>query len=69
MLGSADAYGKIYVPFNIDWAIGKKYTYLLNFGTGSGGYDESGEELMNYITFSVSSVETWDEIAGAEHTI
>ena len=69
VLGSADAYGKIYVPFTIDWAIGKKYTYLLNFGTGSGGYDESGEELMNYITFSVSAVESWDEIAGAEHTI
>lgn len=69
VLGSADAYGKIYVPFTIDWAIGKKYTYLLNFGTGSGGYDESGEELMNYITFSVSSVENWNEIEGAEHTI
>lgn len=69
VLGSAEAYGKIYVPFTIDWAIGKKYTYLLNFGTGSGGYDENGEELMNFISFSVSAVESWDEIAGAEHTI
>lgn len=69
ILGSADAYGKIYVPFTIDWAIGKKYTYVLNFGTGSGGYDEDGQELMNYITYSVAAVEDWTEVAGAEHTI
>ena len=69
ILGSAEAYGKIYVPFTIDWAIGKKYTYVLNFGTGSGGYDEEGQELMNYISFSVASVEDWTVIAGAEYTI
>lgn len=69
ILGSADAYGKIYVPFTINWEIGKKYTYVLNFGTGSGGYDEDGQELMNYITFSVGSIQDWTVVDSAEHTI
>ena len=68
ILGSADAYGKIYVPFNVDWAIGKKYTYVLNFGSGQGGYDEDGNASMNYISYSVASVVSWDDVAGPEYT-
>lgn len=68
ILGSADAYGKIYVPFNVDWAIGKKYTYVLNFGSGQGGYDEDGNASMNYISYSVASVVAWDDVAGPEYT-
>lgn len=66
--GSADAYAKIYVPFTVDWAIGKKYTYVLNFGSGQGGYDEDGNAAMNFISYSVASVQAWDDVAGPEYT-
>ncbi len=69
ILGSADTYGKVYLPFTVAWEIGKKYTYVLNFGTGNGGYDENGEGMMNFISYSVVSVTDWNEVAGAEHTI
>lgn len=68
ILGSADAYGKVYVPFTVDWAIGKKYTYVLNFGSGQGGYDEDGNASMNYISYSVAAVTPWDDVAGPEYT-
>lgn len=61
--GSSTEYAKIYLPFNVDWAIGKKYTYVLNFGSGSGGYNEEGEKELNYISYSVASVSDWGVVS------
>lgn len=47
--------GYIYVPFTADWEQGKKYTYTLVFGSGTGGYDENGNPQIVPISFSISS--------------
>lgn len=76
ILGSPSEYGKIYLPLRVNWAIGKKYTYVLNFGgsgstpagdpddpdnpnPGGGGFDEDGNKIMNYISFSVQTITDW----------
>lgn len=63
LLGSATEYGHVYIPFKASWEIGKKYVYNLVFGTGSGGYDEEGNPVMNFINFEIDSVEDWTEVA------
>ena len=67
VLGSASAYEHVYIPFTINWAIGTKYTYVLNFGSGSGGYDADGNPMMNYISYSIASVESWTDGGSTEY--
>ena len=64
IFGDASTFKKVYIPFTIDWNIGKKYTYVLNFGSGAGGYDEDGNQQMNYISYSVGSVGNWEPVSG-----
>lgn len=68
ILGGASSYQTVYIPFEINWEQGKKYTYTLIFGAGSGGYDEDGNPLnsMLPITYTVSSVTDWVAVDGGE---
>ena len=56
----------VYIPFVANWEAGKKYTYTLVFGTGSGGYDENGKPLdsMLPITYSLEGVTDWTVTTG-----
>lgn len=64
LIGSENAYQKIYVPFtNVDtnnatgWEPGKRYIYTLNFG---GGYDADGKPVLTPITFD-AEVTKWSD--------
>ena len=52
LLGSADNYGTIYVPFGATWEPGKRYIYTLIFG---GGYNDQGEAVLNPIQFDAET--------------
>lgn len=52
LLGSADNYGTIYVPFGATWEPGKRYIYTLIFG---GGYTDQGEAVLNPIQFDAET--------------
>ena len=52
LLGSADNYGTIYVPFGDTWEQGKRHIYTLIFG---GGYDDQGEAVLNPIRFDAET--------------
>ncbi len=52
LLGSADNYGTIYVPFGDTWEQGKRHIYTLIFG---GGYDDQGEAVLNPIQFDAET--------------
>ena len=52
LLGSADSYGAIYVPFGDTWVAGKRHIYTLIFG---GGYDDQGEAVLNPIRFDAET--------------
>ena len=52
LLGSADSYGTIYVPFGDTWVAGKRHIYTLIFG---GGYDDQGEAVLNPIRFDAET--------------
>lgn len=58
MLGSDEAYGKLYVPFGADWQPGMRYIYTLVFG---GGYDENGNSILTPINFTADTKEWGDE--------
>ena len=67
LIGSENAYQKIYVPFtNVDtnnatgWEPGKRYIYTLNFG---GGYDADGKPVLTPITFD-AEVTKWSDASG-----
>lgn len=66
VMGSASAYATVYIPFEINWEQGKKYTYTLIFGSGQGGYDENGDPISSMlpITYTVSSVTDWTPVDG-----
>lgn len=55
MLGSDEAYGKLYVPFGDTWEPGKRYIYTLVFG---GGYDKDGNSILTPINFTADT-EAW----------
>ncbi len=62
----------VYVPFDLTtvaWELGKKYTYTLVFGNGSGGYDEEGNPLTNLvpITYTVAAADDWTAVDGGEY--
>ena len=52
LLGSADNYGTIYVPFGATWEPGNRYIYTLIFG---GGYTDQGEAVLNPIQFDAET--------------
>ena len=52
LLGSADSYGAIYVPFGDTWVAGKRHIYTLIFG---GGYTDQGEAVLNPIQFDAET--------------
>ena len=52
LLGSADSYGTIYVPFGDTWVAGKRHIYTLIFG---GGYNDQGEAVLNPIQFDAET--------------
>ena len=54
LLGSADNYGTIYVPFGDTWVAGKRHIYTLIFG---GGYDDQGEAVLNPIQFDAETTD------------
>lgn len=57
MVGSDDAYGKLYVPFGDTWEPGKRYIYTLVFG---GGYDKDGNSILTPINFTADT-EAWGD--------
>ena len=52
LLGSADSYRAIYVPFGDTWVAGKRHIYTLIFG---GGYTDQGEAVLNPIQFDAET--------------
>lgn len=54
MLGSDEAYGKLFVPFGDTWEPGKRYIYTLVFG---GGYDKDGNSILTPINFTADTEE------------
>lgn len=68
LIGSTEGYETVYIPFEADWKQGKKYTYTLVFGTGSGGYDEDGKPLDNMlpIEYSLENVTDWSVEEGED---
>lgn len=72
LIGAAsgvDEFEYVYIPFDlttIAWELGKKYTYTLVFGNGSGGYDENGDPLTSMvpITYTVTAAEDWTAVNG-----
>ena len=54
LLGSADSYGTIYVPFGDTWEQGKRHIYTLIFG---GGYTDQGEAVLNPIQFDAETTD------------
>ncbi len=68
----ANEFEYVYVPFDLTtvaWELGKKYTYTLVFGNGSGGYDENGDALTNMIpiTYTVTAAEDWTPVVGGDY--
>ena len=58
----------VYIPFEVSWDQGKKYTYTLVFGNGSGGFDEDGNPLTSMvpITYTVTAADDWTPVDGGE---
>lgn len=59
IVGSAENFATVYMPFGYTWQMGKKYIYNLKFGNGA-GYDENGKPVLQFIEFN-PSVENWIE--------
>lgn len=57
LLGSADKYETIYVPFGVTWEPGKRYIYTLIFG---GGYDDHGNPVLKPIEFDAETTDWAD---------
>ena len=57
LFGSNTEYKDLYVPFEADWQLGKRYIYTLIFG---GGYDENGNSILQPINFE-AVVDDWKE--------
>lgn len=54
LVGAADKYKTLYVPFQTTWEPGKRYVYTLIFG---GGYTDQGEPILTPINFDASADE------------
>lgn len=77
LIGAASGVGEfedVYIPFDLatanskNWELGKRYTYTLVFGNGTGGYDENGDPLTNMvpITYTVTTANSWTPAPGVE---
>ena len=64
LVGSENTYGEVYIPFAASWAMGKKYIYTINIGTGTGGFDVNGKPLIQPISYSVDVDEWGDAVNG-----
>ncbi len=64
LLGSADSYGTIYVPFGDTWVAGKRHIYTLIFG---GGYTDQGEAVLNPIQFDAETTGWVDANSNVMH--
>ena len=60
VVGDDSNFGKVYIPFGGTWKQGKKYTYTINIGNGSGGYDANGNPILAAISFTASA-SSWTE--------
>lgn len=60
LVGSDESFGNVYIPFEANWEMGKKYIYTINIGTGKGGFDENGKPLVQPISYSVA-VADWTD--------
>ena len=65
LVGSENTYGEVYIPFAASWAMGKKYIYTINIGTGTGGFDVNGKPLIQPISYSVN-VDEWGEAVNGD---
>ena len=65
LVGSENTYGEVYIPFAASWAMGKKYIYTINIGTGTGGFDVNGKPLIQPISYSVD-VDEWGEAVNGD---
>ena len=63
LVGDASNFGKVYIPFGGTWEKGKKYTYTINIGNGSGGYDANGNPILAPISFTAST-SNWAAASG-----
>ena len=63
IVGDASNFGKVYIPFGVTWEKGKKYTYTINIGNGSGGYDANGNPILAPISFTASAAD-WTPATG-----
>lgn len=62
VIGSENNYESVYIPFKANWEIGHRYTYTLNFGSGTGGYSEDGTQKLYPVCFLTEDEENWSEI-------
>ena len=60
LVGSENTYGEVYIPFAASWAMGKKYIYTINIGTGTVGFYVNGKPIVQPISYSVD-VDEWIE--------
>lgn len=52
--------GDLYIPCDLDLALGKKYTYTVNFGQGTGGVDANGVKSLVALDISNVTVSGWE---------
>lgn len=57
--------GWAYMPVNIAWQQGKKYTYTFIFGQGNGGYDENGDPVLAPVNYNVT-VDDFEAVANED---
>lgn len=53
-------YGTLYIPLAVNWEMGKRYVYNLQFGTGNGGYNQDGTLALIPIKYNVTA-DNWTE--------
>lgn len=60
LVGTAQDYATVYMPFGYNWLMGKKYTYNLKVGGNGAGYKDDGTPVLKFIEFD-PSVDGWIE--------
>lgn len=53
-------YATLYIPVSVDWEMGKRYVYNLQFGAGNGGYNEDGTAALVPIKYQITA-DDWTE--------
>lgn len=57
---SRDDYATLYIPVSVNWQMGRRYVYNLQFGSGNGGYNQDGTEALIPIKYNVNT-DNWVE--------